>query len=363
MGLARLELPEEIEIALESTFGGRESALASAVVRLSDAYVEGTPPGRLSDQDRRAYAAYYGPIGALKVGAILEELRARGWTPPQSTLRLADLGAGPGSATLGVALFSGSREIEAALVDRDRGWDVRPLLGTYLDRAAVRVVRSGSDPFAIQGLPFDVIVAAHLLIELDLPLDVLARRLHEQVETALAPGGVWVAIEPATRGATRRLHHLREALIERGVEVLAPCLHQARCPMLARDADWCHEARGWRQPRYHERLDRLTGLDKRALSFAFLAFGRRPLPSVEEVRAARVVSSLLREKGRSRFRSCDAGGRLHEWDLLQRTGGPIAERVDALQRGELVVLPRDGGGRLAAGDALAELTLPGSPRR
>jgi hypothetical protein len=181
--------------------------------------------------------------------------------------------------------------------------------------------------------------------------------------TALAPGGVWIAIEPATRVATRRLHHLRDALIARGVEILAPCLHQARCPMLARDADWCHEARAWRQPRYHEQLDRLTGLDKHALSFAFLAFGKRPLPSVDEPRAARIVSSLLREKGRSRFRSCDAAGLLREWDLLHRTRGPIAERVGELERGALVVLPRDGGGRLAEGDALAELKLAGSPRR
>ena len=359
MGLARLELPEDVERALEQTFAGREAELAEAVLRLSDAYVDGAPRERLSETERRAYAAYYGPIGALKVAAVLDELRARGWQAPEPTLRLADLGAGPGSATLGVALAAGASTIDATLIDRDRAWDALPLLGTHVDRGVLRVARSGTDPFAIEGL-FDVIVAAHLLVELDRTIEDLATRLQDQVESVLAPDGVWIAIEPATKRASRRLHQLHDVLVERGLAVLAPCVHQRRCPMLARDGDWCHEARAWRQPAYHAKLDRRTGLDKHVLSFAFLAFAKRPLAAVERG-AARIVSALLREKGRSRFRTCDAGGLLREWDLLRRTRGPIAERVDALERGELVVVPREDGGRLAEGDGIPELSFPRVP--
>lgn len=358
-----LDLPDDYAAFLDTLFAGREPKLAAAVSRLSTAYVENHPPQQLSDGDRRAYAAYYGPGGALKVVAVLEELVRRGWRPPTAVLRLADLGAGPGTATLGVALANRllrwEARIEASLLDRDPAWDPWLLLDPFVRSGELRLTRIAAVLEAENwnaGKPFDLMIAANTLVELGHEIAELGGLLHAQAERALAAGGVLAILEPATRDATRRLHALRDDLLTRGFCVVAPCLHQKRCPMLARAEDWCHEVRPWEQPRYHRRLDHLTRLDKRRLQFSYLALSRGVVGEPAPERAARVVSTVLREKGRTRFRTCDASGRLLDWDLLQRTRGPVAELVATLDRGEEVRLPHSRGGRLGPADGLARLS-------
>lgn len=357
-----LILPDAYQGFLDAQFAGQEAALAGVVRRLSAAYVQNLPPRQLKDEERRAYTAYYGPGGALKVVAVLMELAQRGWRPPDDVLRLADLGAGPGTGTLGVALalFRSPTRIESSLLDRDPAWDPAILLDPFLQSGALRLVRSNSSLWEPAG-PFDLVVAANVIVELDLEVAELGRRLHAQAEQALAPDGVLVIVEPATRGATRRLHALRDDLLARGLEVLAPCLHRERCPMLASTSDWCHEVRPWEQPRYHRRLDHLARLDKRRLQFSYLALSRRAPQEHFPPLAARVVSTVLREKGRTRFRTCDASGRLLGWDLLRRTGGAIADRVASLERGERLVLPHSRGGRIGSGDHLDPIVSPVAP--
>src|SRR5262245_28549221 len=232
MALGRLELPPDLERALEARFADPPSRTGHAVERLSDGYVRGEARREPSDEDRLAYAAYYGPIGALKVAAVLDELLGRGWRPPEDTVRLVDLGSGPGSATLGVALAGLHRRVAATLIDRDARWDPGPLLGALVESGRIELARAGGDPFATAG-PFDLAIAANFLVELDLEVPELARRIHEHAERALTADGIWIAIEPATRSTTRRLHALRDALLERGLVVRAPCFHQRPCPMLA----------------------------------------------------------------------------------------------------------------------------------
>jgi len=201
--------------------------------------------------------------------------------------------------------------------------------------------------------------AANFLVELDLEVPEIARRIHEHAQRALTADGIWIAIEPAVRATTRRLHELRDALIERGLVVWAPCFHQRPCPMLARPSDWCHESRAWRQPAYHRALDRLAHLDKRSLQFSFLALGKEPPRASPEALAARVVSTVLREKGRTRFRTCDAGGRLLEWDLLRRTRGPSADRIASLDRGSLALF----GGNFRAYEEASALVQEAAEQR
>jgi hypothetical protein len=331
----------------------RAHRLGAAVGRLSDAFVRGAPPRDPSDEERIAYAAYYGPVGALKVAAVVAELRERGWQPPAGTLRLADLGSGPGTATLGVVLAGVGDSVDATLADRDERWDPSLLLGRFAATGTLRLARAHGDPFAARG-PFDLVIAANLLVELDLEVSETARLVHAHALRELRPEGVWIAIEPASRAASRRLHELRDELVARGLVVLAPCFHQKPCPMLADPSGWCHESREWRQPAYHRALDRVAHLDKRSLQFSFLALGTQPLRPASPALAARVVSTVRHEKGRTRFRTCDGGGRLREWDLLRRTRGPVAGDVAALARGDRIVVPHDRGGRLEAEDRLRE---------
>src|SRR5688572_15529741 len=76
----------------------------------------------------------------------------------------------------------------------------------------------------------------------------------------LSEAGVVVITEPALKRPTRDLMAVRDHLLGSGdLTVLAPCLHDQICPMLAAtNNDWCHFYVDWEEPEYLKALDRLV---------------------------------------------------------------------------------------------------------
>ena len=60
----------------------------------------------------------------------------------------------------------------------------------------------------------------------------------EALLARLSPAGALVLIEPGTPRDYARLMLIRERLIASGARIIAPCPHQAACPMAG--DDWCH---------------------------------------------------------------------------------------------------------------------------
>jgi len=366
----RLALPEDYVAYLAACVGGRERRLGPLVKSISDAYIGSarvrptlTPLARSKAQRSvdpmaeaaaraEAYSFYYGPLTALKLQAIVSELEQRypAW-PPRTHLRVLDLGAGPGSATLGLLLADPRFEIEALWIDSDPAWEATDLARPWVESGALAVQRKTVDlARPIQGT-FDLVLMANVLVELaeDASAD---PKLGTLLERRLEPDGVAILVEPATREVTRRLHRMRDALVASGWLVLAPCTGNGPCPMLLGTRDWCHETRDWIQPDFHHHLDQIAGLKKDALRFSFLAVSKQQLVPQHAV-AARVVSEVRREKGRTRFDTCDESSQRSEWDAQQRDlrrHSALGEEVHELRRGALVRLPHSRGGRLGAGD-------------
>jgi ribosomal protein RSM22 (predicted rRNA methylase) len=128
-----------------------------------------------------------------------------------------------------------------------------------------------------------------------------------------------LVIEPALRTTTRALMALRDDALSRGgLHVVAPCLHQARCPMLAREGDWCHEARRIEPSPRVARIDRIVGRrDERAL-FAFLATapGAPAAPAAGQL--VRLVTDTLGSRGKTERLVCRSDGELRLMRLLDR---------------------------------------------
>src|SRR5262249_9727468 len=81
---------------------------------------------------------------------------------------------------------------------------------------------------------YDLVTAAYALNELrgDAALALLDRRWE-------ATAGALVCVEPGTPASYARLMELRARLIGLGATILAPCPHDAPCPL---EGDWCHFA-------------------------------------------------------------------------------------------------------------------------
>jgi SAM-dependent methyltransferase len=271
----------------------------------------GTP--YMADPGLRAeYAREIAP----RTAAALEKILAA--TFPDRTasagLRVLDLGAGTGAAGQAVRdAFAGP--IRLASVDRIAS-GAGHLAGDVTD--AGRLSRQ-----VLGGQRFDLIVAAHLLNELepdrqsaDRPHR-LARLVESWCDVLLADGGTLILVEPALRETSRVLLGVRDLLLGGGaLRVVAPCFFAGPCPALARERDWCHDAAG-------------------TVDYSYLVLRRAGSVSpATDPGVFRIVSAAMPEKGRLRLFGCGLVGR-HALVRLNRHESEANREFAHLQRGDV----------------------------
>ena len=372
--------------------------LASRVAELSEAYNAGRAGdgsrARLPLEARIAFSfARDVPKGA---GAVRELVRAGALAvPPDRPLRFVDLGAGLGAMTWGIAralAAASSRtpgaptvRIEATLVDEDES--VLAAAAALVDEASSRL-GAGAPQLTLrlrrerlaQGMSLpeaDLVVVGQVLSELDVAMEASARAARhaalvgDLLRRVVATDGALVIVEPALRDRTRHLHAVRDRLAAEGATVFAPCLHALGCPMLATDGEWCHEDLPIDLPTWVAPLARAAGLRWQRLTFSYLVLrrdGRRLFdpaarvagvhPGAKERTHLRVVSELMRTKGKAEIFGCTSDGarvRMRRLDRDAADDGPGAAATRAWQtlgRGDVVTIagapPVDERGRVAA---------------
>ncbi|GAC1569938.1 MAG: hypothetical protein NVS3B20_01250 [Polyangiales bacterium] len=336
------------------------------------------------------------PRDIPKIAGAVREVIAQGRLslPADRPLRVLDLGAGLGASHRGLAraldaaLQTGSLDVLAVDQDsaalklaaniakrrpREGGVEIRlRTASANIAHAIAGVAGSAGDrrgDFTAHREneldlrhPFDVVLMGQVITELDrqLPDDARLERhrawLHAIMRRALTPDGILIIVEPALRPRARHLQRLRAALISPPdpVTVLAPCLHQGRCPLLGRESDWCHEDLPVDLPAWLVPVARRAHLRWEGLTFSYLIVSRNgptlrdALPS--DHRVARGVSALLVSKGKREVIVCGDplrgtpeesgpfgphGVRLGR---LDREASPTNEDLDRIGRGVLLEL-------------------------
>jgi ribosomal protein RSM22 (predicted rRNA methylase) len=292
--------------------------------------------------------------------------------PLPERLRCLDVGAGPGTALLGLLDFLRSfpaderpKRVELVALDQsyDALKDAERLLRGFAAIARLPEVRfeplrtelaadpTDLFPLATSNGRFDLVLAANVLCEVVRAngfarAEALVTGIAEQT---LARAGTIVVVEPGLRETARELHRLRDRLLGAGrLHVIAPCLHEAPCPALATDRDWCIADVPWVPPPAVREIDRRTGLHKSSLKFAYLVLGAaRPAEAPGEWR---VVSDVLDMKGESRVYLCAEGrwivvGRLERDGLEPLAGIARGDRVEVRglrPKGPIFRLPPEG---------------------
>lgn len=342
--------------------------LAVEVKALSAAYNGGKAEGRKTKLPLEARVAFSFPRDVPKGAAAVRELVASGIlrVPKDRPLRVLDLGAGLGAMTWGLvralAAQGETGRVDALLVDEDPevleaaeaiARAAEKSLGPQALGLAVATRReslAGASEW--QGaVPWDVVLVGQVLSEID-PRSPEETRVESQVALLarvlgrlVAQDGALVVVEPALRERTRHLHAVRDRLLERAdTTVFAPCLHRARCPMLAIETEWCHEDLPIDLPSWVAPLARASGLRWQGLTFSYLVLrrdGQLPVPRLRADGSVRfrVVSDLLRSKGKTELVICGEDQERRKIRQLDRdagleTGIPFAE----LRRGDVVAL-------------------------
>ena len=335
--------------------------LAPEVIALSDLYTtERDAMARRRDGPNapchlRAKVGFFLCSDAPKVYLVLRELEQRGALPSGAggrPLRVLDLGAGAGSTIVGLLL-----SLDAASVP---GLTIQ---GVDADQRALSIWRTAAEhAAALAGLKihlterpwhledglealaprrYDWILLQSVLNELFPETTESAQRIARCAEW-LAPAlaaELTIVIEPALREPTRILHQVRDLLLAAGgTEVLAPCLHQRACPMLARRRDWCHERRLFAVTPNVAAVQALTRRRDQRLNFSFVVLRQlRPAPGHQlPPTAGRLVSDALHSKGKTERILCANDGALHRLRLLKRDQTPANRLLISAPRGDLI---------------------------
>lgn len=336
-------------------------ALAENVLRLSKLLTsdrENLPVAYLKDPNlRNAYLRYYLPANMKKVHLALTDLSLHPeWLLSKPALRVLDLGAGPGTALLGLLAFFAQRSqrpvLNCVAVDRvaENLRIAEDLFNSYRTNkklnATLRTIRADIESAEhLTNDTFDLVIFSNILNEL-FPFDEdrIARRIgivHTVLGLNLAPDGACVIIEPALRETSREMLEVRDGLAGEGFYVFSPCLTSTRCPAMENQRDWCHEDIPWEPPALIKEIDKLTGLRKDALKFSYVVLRKdsRSLSDMFGPDSFRVVSEPLATKGKLEFYLCGLHGRKLV-TRLDKDRSALNVYFEKLNRGAIVSFER-----------------------
>ncbi len=190
--------------------GDSGKRLRERIRTFKEAYFRGTPV--TYDRDTAlGYAIYHLPDYYAAIQYVLRDLTTAGLL--DRSLSVCDIGAGVGGPALGLidslpddALLT-YRAIEPSADAADL---LASLFATTGPNVHTRVDREAAETAALEG-PYDLIIFANVLSELDDPVAVAERFLD-----ALAPDGTMVLLAPADRNTTRTLRTVERALVDDG---------------------------------------------------------------------------------------------------------------------------------------------------
>lgn len=235
MSLPSPELPAPLAAAIDARLEGRpHRALRESARELSQRYRSGTPTSETirTETDALAYAATRMPATYAAIVTALGRLEEE--RPDYAPARVLDAGCGLGAASCAAAaVWPAIAEI--TLLDRSA---LLLRLATSLMQesvaAAIRPIRADfSTSQSTDAAPFDLVVAGYALTE------VAESELPSAIDGLWAlTGDALVIVEPGTPRDHARLMIARSRLLAQGASLVAPCPHQAPCPLSAND--WCH---------------------------------------------------------------------------------------------------------------------------
>lgn len=316
------DLPGPLRAALDRALQGvPRKGLAERAARTSEAYRAGKPSSGVirEPDDALAYALTRLPATYAACATVLAD--AARMAPGFAPRTLLDAGAGTGAASWAAA------EVWPALSGIT--WlDSSPpflALATRLasgGSAALKTAETRRGDLTAPG-PWptaDLVVASYALAE-------IAPDRQDSTVAALwnAAEGILALVEPGTPAGYARILAARTALIAAGATILAPCPHEAACPLTGED--WCHFSVRLPRSRDH-RLAKDAVVPFEDERFSYLIAARPGI--VVAPRRPRILAPPKTAKPGIALKLCGLGGEV-EQRLVPRRDKPayaVARRRD-----------------------------------
>ncbi len=283
-----MQLPEELQCAIDQ-MAQHSRVLNQARVALTQDYREGKSSPFSDETKRLAYLGCRMPATYAAVHKVLENAPA--------FTSLADLGAGPGTASWAATQVFPSIE-KVTLVEKSP--DAVALgrkLAASSSHLALREARWIAQPLSEALPPADAAILSYVLNEVTDP--------HLLIERCWQTYPLLILIEPGTPKGFRLIRALREQLLRQQAYLIAPCPHHKACPIEGHD--WCHFAARVERSRLHRLLKGGT-LGYEDEKFSYLIAAKTPVACAH----ARIIRPPEIQKGSVRLSLCAADGKLEE---------------------------------------------------
>jgi hypothetical protein len=334
------------------------------IEELSDLFTEerpkGMPPYFQHPKYRSAYLLYFFPLQAAKfltlyqmypkaIEAAFESGRKTG------VIRIADLGSGPGTASLSLLLVLLNQKLKLgeSLPRVELHWfdtnesimeDGRVLaeqLAASFPKLRGKVeVKTYTTPWwrAARHLPenLSLVLIGHLLNESMAPqseLDSFWQSLAQK-----AQGGGILLVEPAARKPAQILASLRNSLFDSEViertptRIWGPCLHAEACP-LTDGRDWCHFSIPIQIPgKWFKGFSEGLGSERHWVKFTYVWIASEEYPAPQpHPRLRRVISDPLNQGLKPAVLLCEPETP-RKWPIHPK---------DEIWRGDLITLKKE----------------------
>ncbi len=241
-------LPPELKATLvRKAEGLSRNDAAQRSGAISQTYRSGGGSSRIrTSEDALAYALARMPATYAAIAACLNALAEA--DPDFAPKSLIDIGAGPGTATWAAAEAFASLSAFTLL---DSNTALRDLAIDFAQSnarlASMRYEPGDARKLLATAQEADLVVASYVINELgDTERNALADTMWARTRETL------LVVEPGTPAGYARIIALRGRLIAAGAHIVAPCPHDAACPI--ETPDWCHFSQRLQRSRAHKHL-------------------------------------------------------------------------------------------------------------
>ena len=298
----------------------RDAGVVSAIY---NSFLDEQAAGRPDLSDARLH--YFMPTDLAKIWLPFGELAGALELPRRKMISILDLGAGTGTASIGLVMllaklgFEGKLSLTLVEPDRTVARLAPAALGALKDVCDLRFRESvrgdDVDGFLRARLPerFDLVLMLDVLTEM-FPRDdyvagvgALATRL---LKDKVKRTGFLVLVEPALKKVSELLSQVGTEHARSGGAVYGPCPTGGRCPAIERKGGFCFHSAVVPMSPLLQSVSARCGLARHEVNFSYLSIspsGRMPpAPAFESW--GRIVSFPRRVKKGFNYHVCTPGG-------------------------------------------------------
>ena len=305
-----MELPIELKLEIEKRLEKENvKKLQEKAEEISLKYRNESGKGQRLVTDNvqvLSYAAVRMPATYGAVSTVMDKIIEL--MPEFSPKSLLDVGAGTGTATWAISKKFNLENI----ICLEREAEMRKLGKSLMQVSEEPVVQKANwKEFELTKQEIsekaDIVVASYVLNEMDKEeyLNVIEKLWNSTNQ-------ILIIIEPGTPVGFSEIRTIREKLIKKGGQIVAPCTHSQKC-QIAKD-DWCHTTCRVARTKIHKNL-KSGNVPYEDEKFSYIVFSKHEISKTEN---ARILRHPKIEPGKVTLDLCNSDGTVSKQSITKK---------------------------------------------